>query len=401
MSDAGDAKARLPGIWAEMFDVNGCYQKHLVEEAKPFGAGSRIGLLLQAALAVALDQIANPFRLLVMGGAGATNIRNASSVLRIAYRQGIQNTYQRPPTDLGLKTERRESWSETVFKYAERLKLTGIEVPQISFPRLLRFAGEVGLPEFVFNTTVKLRESRGAVPLASRIFEISSTGVGSDSCGFLSWAETEGKGWEPGDRLPSGSSFRQRPDVSPWATLRCANVASAISGAAVSGVAVKGLIGRLLLRVLNLGLEYHVPNPAQPKKILCLSDGGHSENLGLFALLRRGCRTVLVVDGEHTRGLSSGLIATSSGPPSTNWASHSNCRNWIRPPAAASNPGCLFWWDESARAKDLKGDSSTSSWRWIRPSWELKPGPSRLTPKATRIFRRRARWTSTSSPRSS
>lgn len=306
LSHAGDAQARLAGIWAEMFDVDGCYQKHLADEAKPFAAGSRVGLLLQGALAAALDQVLNPFRLLLGGSADAANIRNASSLVRKAYREGIQNTYQRPPTSLGTMPERRESWSETALKYGEHLKLTGMDVPQIRFPQLLRFARDAGLPEFVFNATLQLRQSGDGVPLASRIFEISSTGFGSDSCGFLSWAETEGKGWEPGDGLPSGGFFARRPDVSPWATLRCANVASAISGAAVTGMALKGLLGRFLLHVLNIGLEYHVPNPADPKRTVCLSDGGHSENLGLFALLRRGCRTVLVVDAEHDPGFEFG-----------------------------------------------------------------------------------------------
>ena len=111
--------------------------------------------------------------------------------------------------------------------------------------------------------------------------------------------------------MPAGKAF-SREDLldgivgdgllhraSPYAALRNFNTAPAISGAAVSGTNLEDRVKRRTIQALNLGLEYVVPNPMKGKKTVNLSDGGHSENLGAYALLRRRCRTLVIVDAEH------------------------------------------------------------------------------------------------------
>lgn len=49
-----------------------------------------------------------------------------------------------------------------------------------------------------------------------------------------------------------------------------------------------------------LALKQDIDDPTQKHPTpITLSDGGHSENLGAFALIRRGVRNVIIIDAEH------------------------------------------------------------------------------------------------------
>ncbi len=95
---------------------------------------------------------------------------------------------------------------------------------------------------------------------------------------------------------------------------------------AISGAAANPSMGtnthaglRFLMTLLNVRLNRWMPNPGQPTtphfvfwpwyfvkemfgkeketdRLLNLSDGGHHENLGLYALIKRGCRFLIVSD---------------------------------------------------------------------------------------------------------
>jgi hypothetical protein len=115
--------------------------------------------------------------------------------------------------------------------------------------------------------------------------------------------------------------------------------AMAISGAAASpnagAVAIKPLV--FVLTMLNLRLDYWLPNPAAIKPesrlrrfvlqrgagpqhvmresvgalnakgiFVNLSDGGHLENTGIYSLLIRRCRTIICIDGEADPELTFG-----------------------------------------------------------------------------------------------
>ena len=118
--------------------------------------------------------------------------------------------------------------------------------------------------------------------------------------------------------------------------------AMAISGAAASPTMGKATIKPLVfvLAMLNIRLNYWLPNPAWVKDSsrwalrnpakragsiylikelfglldenswnVNLSDGGHVENLGVFELLRRQCRLIIVGDGEGDPGLNFEAVA--------------------------------------------------------------------------------------------
>ena len=301
-----DPRGQLPRVQQEMFDPSGAFQEYLAENDKPLGAGGRISLFGGAVFRLAFDLIAwNVHRLLSMpfaNSADFANQRNASSNLRKDYREGIQSTYQFFPDSPKKAPAEKWSFFTNAMAAAEFLDLT-FKVEPVTFPRISDFARRAGLPGFVFNTTVIPPNPGDGVLLRHRIFELGSVGFGCDSCGYLTWKETDGLGWEPGEMAKAGlwkQAIRdRRSGSSPYATLRNFNTAAAISGAAIDAANAGEQKLRWLIFLANLGLAYVVPNPANPKRLVRLSDGGHSENLGLYSLLRRRCRNIVIIDAEY------------------------------------------------------------------------------------------------------
>jgi patatin-like phospholipase len=318
-----DSAAPPSQVLRAMFDEGGGFQRYLERHDTPLGpSGSPalgwlgwLDLVPMAALTVSFDLILfNALRVLerltaeLAGEAGVANLLNASSMLRDRYRKGIQATYQVLPdaaTSRALNAQHR--LGKSVREAVEQLNLT--DVLPVTFPQMRDFALRYRLPSFVFNTTVRPPSPDASAPLGKRIFELGSLGFGSDSCGYVTWEDTEGLGWEPGATSKPGWLWRRglhSEQPSPFATIRNFNVAPAISGAALSGTNIRSGATRWLLWLANLGLEYVVPSPASPRLTVRLSDGGHSENLGAYALLRRACRRVVIVDAEHDPNFSFG-----------------------------------------------------------------------------------------------
>ena len=134
------------------------------------------------------------------------------------------------------------------------------------------------------------------------MFEIGTIGFGSDSCGYLTWEQADAMSWLRESSAENVNWARNRYDghrYFPYGVLRSANAASAISGAALSGTNMGRAWTRRALQVSNLGLEYAFCSPLQQRRQIYLSDGGDSENLGAYALLRRGCRKIVIVDASR------------------------------------------------------------------------------------------------------
>ena len=168
-------------------------------------------------------------------------------------------------------------------------------VRNVTFSDLRRFLSKAGgaLPYPVFNLTLNARADRQFEgQIWPHSFELTPLGMGGPAVGYRAWREEADK------RLYAIESV---------------NIAPAISGAAVSGYAQQGWSSPwspwLLrtLRIANIDLGYFVRNvfTSDPRSIY-LSDGGHSDNLGLYALIRRKCERVLAVDAEEEKGASKG-----------------------------------------------------------------------------------------------
>jgi hypothetical protein len=160
-----------------------------------------------------------------------------------------------------------------------------------SFSELLELIKENDLPYFIINTSASIdySPSHHGSKLANRVFEFTPLRFGSDGFGY-------------------SSEF-------PVSVGR----AVSISGAAVDlASTVPGRLESALASSLNIDLGYHIDNynNKSPLKQLkrfipfyfmansndrngtdiCLTDAGHSENLGMYSLVRRLCRRIIVVD---------------------------------------------------------------------------------------------------------
>jgi hypothetical protein len=150
------------------------------------------------------------------------------------------------------------------------------------------------LPLFLFNLTANIDGDDGT-PLTDEIFEMSPVSMGSDYYGYYASAP-------------------------PLTLLQ----ATALSGAAVDGVRLEsraiGWLPRLLGFDLGMDLQNFLLRPGTRRihRVLpwptyylhhfrhnrngfsiYLTDGGHSENLGTFSLIRRACDRIIVSDAEY------------------------------------------------------------------------------------------------------
>jgi hypothetical protein len=164
-----------------------------------------------------------------------------------------------------------------------------------------------GLPFFVLNTNAVIDDDymKSGADLANANFEITPLGYGSDYYGYI--------------------PIRRRRDGSDDAPLDLGGAVS-ISGAAVDVPILASARQKALFDITALSLGFHIDNyhakdplwmewfrraapfpfhlfwkPARDRDGLTiqLTDGGHAENLGLFALVRRQCSRIISVDAEH------------------------------------------------------------------------------------------------------
>lgn len=168
-----------------------------------------------------------------------------------------------------------------------------------SFAELRALLASLKLPIPIFNATASFDYDFRMVgaSLRNTVYEFSPYGFGSEGMGWYWATETE---------VPL--------------TLKRA---MSVSGAAADSNISDSNVSRLVGSAFSFDLGYFMPNPAEearrhiPKIIplaymadsgykkhalgerIYLSDGGHSENLGAFALVRRFPQRIVIVDGEH------------------------------------------------------------------------------------------------------
>lgn len=136
-------------------------------------------------------------------GSGAAPLLNESA-LRAEYRQGLQTTYQMTPFE--RSTTKGRSLRDGVVEASQHLELS-VSRPPVTFPAMAAFAQQTRLPAFVFNTTVRPPRPSASQPIGDRLMEFTPAGFGSDSCGYLTWEQTNEFGWErPASRLPPQES---------------------------------------------------------------------------------------------------------------------------------------------------------------------------------------------------
>ncbi len=177
--------------------------------------------------------------------------------------------------------------------YERNIRNTFHDSKNPGFPEILELIKQNDLPYFIINTSAKVdySPSHHGSKLANRVFEFTPLRLGSDGFGYS-------------DEFPVSMGR-----------------AVSISGAAVdlSGM-TPGHLESAFLSSLNMDIGYHIDNynkRARYKNLrrlipfyslfnpndrkgtdIYLTDGGYSENLGMYPLVRRLCREIIVVDAE-------------------------------------------------------------------------------------------------------
>lgn len=298
----------LDAILDEMFQPAGRFQAHLSREP-------RMADYTDTAIGAAFDgTLFQPLRALVGGmGLGSSGQYNTTGMVRKQYREHIQELFQGLPTSPATgKIGNHISMSERQELNREFSNLSS--VTPVRYGELAEFLLGNHLPFFIFNAAVLVeRPYRNMVwPTA---FELTADDLGSDACGYHGWNELRHLDVSEAGANDTGTggwarfrnSWRDSDNRRPNRWIFMVNLAPAISGAAVglSYFDPRRPIGRMRLAtwtpfVGNLDLGYLFPREIWGGKgALYVSDGGHSENLGAYALIKRKCRTILIVDAEH------------------------------------------------------------------------------------------------------
>ena len=168
---------------------------------------------------------------------------------------------------------------------------------EAELPDLHQFILDRRLPYFIINTTAAIDDDgwRYNSELSKSVYEFTPLHHGSDAFGY----QTE--------KFPVNMSR-----------------AVAISGAAYDSTSLPGARRQVAVSLINLDLGYHLHNqnpqantpwwmyplpfpfyvlPHNVRDIhgpsIYLTDGGHSENLATYSVVRRLCKKIVIVDAEH------------------------------------------------------------------------------------------------------
>jgi hypothetical protein len=270
---------------AAIFDPGGRFQKHLEENGRII-THSNLFLVefSEYLLKLGVNLVAIPFHWLANG---VFDWHLNLAPYRWFYQNAIEREFHLTPTadPKGFSND-----------YSAMGIIVGVKDP-VRFEEMRAFIKENKLPSFVINTTATISDNidHYGADFANSIFEFTPFSYGSDAYGYHS------------EDFPI--------DIS---------TAVAVSGAAADSSIFPEKMG-FVLSALNLDLGYNVPNYniTDPRKVaghnilpfpfylayrsnddirgtsIYLTDGGHSENLGAFALIRRMCKNIIVVDAEH------------------------------------------------------------------------------------------------------
>lgn len=237
------------------------------------------------------------------------------------------------------------------YLYDEALSAGSTLVPETSTPIRWLDPARTGRPFWIANMNLSLIDDdthhRARI---GDVFELTPLRAGSNAVGYVETPVRSEpyEAWSFGSPVDYDGADEFLPFLSSSATRwMTPEYATAISGAAVDS---KGLAGEAngavfyALELLNWSLGYYVPGwsegwvagDGEPLTVLghylttlaplssfvashgrtttakefYLSDGGHVENLGLYALVRRGCRLIVVADATQEAGVNDWADAT-------------------------------------------------------------------------------------------
>ena len=192
-------------------------------------------------------------------------------------------------------------------------------------------------PLHIINTTLNLVASKNLAWQERKAAPFTFSPLHAGSGSLQSAQGAFRRTYQLGTTRPYGGGGRMGPTL---------GTAMAISGAAVSpnmgynsspGVA-------FLMTLFNVRLGWWLPNPQDPsywqnsprwalrplfmemfgltserERWIYLSDGGHFENLGLYEMVRRRCRVIVVIDGGQIQTMSFRISETPCARSGSIW----------------------------------------------------------------------------------
>lgn len=172
-----------------------------------------------------------------------------------------------------------------------------------TFPKLNALIQEKRLPFFVIGTTARIDDDRfhHAALLSKSIYEFTPLGFGSDGLGHS----------KPQDDFPVTVSEAVEISGAAWdASQSLSGTSQKVAGSALNQDTGRYVTNKQVDRswLKKLGywaspFPFYFFNRAytmdQYGERLYLSDGGHSENLAAFPLVRRVCENIILVDAEY------------------------------------------------------------------------------------------------------
>ena len=172
-----------------------------------------------------------------------------------------------------------------------------------TFPKLNALIQEKRLPFFVIGTTARIDDDRfhHAALLSKSIYEFTPLGFGSDGLGHS----------RPHDDFPVTVSEAVEISGAAWdASQSLSGTSQKVAGSALNQDTGRYVTNKQVDRSWLKQLGYWAApfplyffNRAYTMDLygerLYLSDGGHSENLAAFPLVRRICENIILVDAEY------------------------------------------------------------------------------------------------------
>lgn len=212
---------------------------------------------------------------------------------------------------LWFHNPRLRVWGSLHHLYRDRLRAAFLHPALKAEPKVADLPAS---PTWIINTTINLPTEDSSSLAGHRradLFEMTSLHVGSDTTGYVDASEWEGGGWTVPKAIAVSAAA-----VAPRMGVYSARTIFVMAGALNLRLGSFGRNpahadwyqqpgindGRLFAWwTERLGANPNPPEPPRPSAIaphVYLSDGGHYENLGLLALIRRRCRVIVVLDAE-------------------------------------------------------------------------------------------------------
>lgn len=293
---------------ADLFALNGKWQRHLQRNSE-FFTFAHLSLPAIVALFPGI-----PLNLLANGVGG---LHMNTNFLHNVYAMRLRQVYHSPPCDEGDCPPGKEIDTADLADFMEKTKGN----------RKLR------PPMFVFNSTALIDAAAGveAGLLQNVVFEFTPSQFGSAAFGRYRYDGTK-KDFARANSTNESTPARSAKDSdTPRVPRRWGlDDLAALSGAAVDvNKNTNHPSQRQLATAGNLDLGIYIPNPRLKRNgsqsltwitplvhlvgrphyardadgtHIYLSDGGHSENLGAFSLVRRLCQEIIIVDAEEDPG---------------------------------------------------------------------------------------------------